>query len=268
MQLRTLARAFVPFPLRVEIVRLRRAPSWWRERPQMALRKESLEAFPYPMAERRSPLRRADKVADERLQHGKEANVARAAQLIDGIVINAGQVFSYHHAVGRPSRLRGFKLGLELQEGEAGKGVGGGCCQVSNLLYLLALEAGLTIVERHRHGLDLFPDHGRTVPFGCGATVFYNQTDLRFQNPHDHPIALGLHLEEGFVIGRILSSRPPEHTVEIYEVDHHFEKREDGWWRENRIRRRFRNSAGETVRDEEVAHNRGRCLYDPETEVD
>jgi vancomycin resistance protein VanW len=233
----------------------------------MARQKADLAEYAHTLSERRSPLRRAG-VADERLQRGKEANVERAAALISGILIPPGGIFSYHHAVGRPSRLRGFRQGLELHAGQSGKGVGGGCCQVSNLLYLLALEAGLEIVERHRHGLDLFPDHGRTVPFGCGATVFYNFADLRFRNPYPDPVGIRVEIEAGAdgreLVGRIVSPWAPDLKVEIYEVEHRFERQGDAWWRENRIRRRYLDGRGEVVRDEEVAHNRGRCLYDPE----
>ncbi|HTQ09505.1 MAG TPA: VanW family protein [Fimbriimonadaceae bacterium] len=228
----------------------------------MALDK-SADGLDFVLSERRSPLRRAH-VADERLQAGKEHNVALVAAKIDGIVIEPGKTFSFHHAVGRPSRLRGFWDGLELHSGVPSHGVGGGACQVSNLLYLLAIEAGLDIVERHRHALDLFPDHGRTAPFGCGATVFYNSADLRFANRLDMPVAIRLKIEAGHLAGQIRSESDPGLKVEIYEVGHRFERQGDAWWRENRIRRRFIDAAGNVVSDEEVAHNLGRCLYDPE----
>ena len=54
---------------------------------------------------------------------------------------------------------------------------------MSNSFYWVAVRAGMRIVERHRHGLDLFPDQERTVPFGCGATVVSNYADFRFENP-------------------------------------------------------------------------------------
>jgi vancomycin resistance protein VanW len=215
------------------------------------------------LAEHSSPLLRVG-VTNEKLQKGKEQNVRRAASLIDAIVIEPGQVFSYHHVVGRPSRLRGFTVGLELHAGESSAGVGGGCCQVSNMLYLLALRSGMEIVERHRHQLDLFPDHGRTVPFGCGATVYYNIADLRFRNTMQSPVRLSLTIDNGQLVGKVLASEDPGFRVEVYETDHHFHKDCDAWVRENRIHRKFVGSDGSVIRDEEVAHNVGRCLYDPE----
>jgi vancomycin resistance protein VanW len=267
MMLRDVARLVVPFPVRVELVRLRRWPAWLRERPRMALKKAASSEYPHVLDEAASPLRRKH-VNDERLQSGKERNVALAARKIDGIRIDPGQTFSYHHAVGRPSRLRGFRPGLELHDGEGKAGVGGGCCQLSNLLYLLALRSGMTIVERHRHALDLFPDHGRTVPFGCGATVFFNSADLRFSNPNAFPVVISLDVREGLLVGEIRCEKPPSGRIEVYEVDHHFHREEDAWWRENRLRRRLLDASGIVIHDEEVAVNRGRCLYDPENPDD
>jgi vancomycin resistance protein VanW len=150
---------------------------------------------------------------------------------------------------------------MELHDGAPSQGVGGGCCQVSNLIYLLGLRAGMRITERHRHGVDLFPDHGRTVPFGCGATVFYNYADLRFENPLPQPVVMKLWIESGCLYGEIRALEDPGWTTEIYEVDHRRWVNEGGWYRENRIRRKFILANGAILLDQEVAHNRGRILY-------
>jgi len=220
--------------------------------------------FRYQVAVQRSPLLRPGSAPAPRLQAGKESNVALAAEFIDRVVIHPGQVFSFHHLVGRTTRRKGYAPGLELRGGELSEGVGGGCCQISNLLYLLFLRAGLDIVERHRHGLDLFPDHGRTVPFGCGATVFYNYADLRARNLGPQDLLVRLTVEDGSLVGRVVARCETGTRIEVYEVDHQIRRDGDGWLRENRIRRRVVDSQGAIVSDEEVAHNRGRCLYDPE----
>ena len=115
--------------------------------------------MPFVITEHQTPLRRSSVVKSEQLQNGKETNVSVAAKRLDGIVIQPGETFSYHRSVGIPNRRKGFVEGLELRSGQEASGIGGGCCSVSNLLYLLAVKSGLEIVERHRHGLDLFPDH-------------------------------------------------------------------------------------------------------------
>ena len=216
------------------------------------------------IAEHETPLRRSSVVKDERLQQGKETNVKVAAGRLNGIIIPPGGTFSYHRSVGLPSRTKGFVEGLELRSGIEASGIGGGCCSVSNLLFLLAIKSGLTIVERHRHGLDLFPDHGRSVPFGCGATIFYPYADLKLKNPHDFPVRISLEVNETHLVGQIQSDTDPGWRVELVERDHRFQKDGDIWTRENRICREFRTVDGQLIREEEVIANKGRCLYDPE----
>ena len=141
-------RAAVPFAVRVEIARLRRMPSWIVETPTIARRHvgaTDVDRYTHVLAEHESPLRRDAVVKDESLQAGKVRNVTIASEALQHLVIEPGDVFSYHRIVGRPSRRRGFRDGLELHNGQLTRGVGGGCCQVSNLLYLLALRSGMNI---------------------------------------------------------------------------------------------------------------------------
>jgi vancomycin resistance protein VanW len=262
-------RQLMPRSLRIEIDRLRRVPRWWLERPSLARTKgpPALRAsLSHELAGHETPLERGPGQIPPALQVGKETNVALAAGLLDGVVIRPGQVFSYHHVVGRPARSRGFLPGLELHDGQPSAGIGGGCCAVSNLLYLIALRAGLTIVERHRHALDLFPDHGRTVPFGCGATVFYNRADLRFANPLPFPVLLRLEVVARTLRGSVRSPHDPGWRVELYEVGHRIYRDQAGgpWRRENRVRRRIRWADGSLLVDQEIAHNRARLAYEPE----
>ncbi len=145
-------------------------------------------------------------------------------------------------------------------------GVGGGLCQISNGLYWTAVRAGMRIVERHRHGLDLFPDHQRTVPFGCGATVVWCHTDLRFQNPFAVPVVLRTRVDDGSLTCVLRTADDPGIRVEVREVDHRFFRAGTAWMRENRLLRRITRSDGSVLVDEELAHNVGRVLYEPTPE--
>jgi vancomycin resistance protein VanW len=225
-----------------------------------------LEVFGWELAGHASPLARAAGSIPLELQRGKEVNVRLAAALLDGIVIAPNQVFSHHHAIGRPTRRRGFRPGMELRDGHPGAGVGGGLCQVSNAVHWTALRAGMRIVERHRHGLDLFPDHERTVPFGCGATVAYNTADLRFENPFPEPIVLRARVAGGRFSCALVAEADPGVRVEVEEVGHRFVRDGAGWVRENRLRRRIRSIDGRVLVDEEVAHNVARVCYEPTPE--
>jgi vancomycin resistance protein VanW len=267
MTIRSMARQVLPFPVRLELLRLKRLPAWWIETPMMARTRfgpDERQGFRHLLARHTSPLERTPGAVEPRLQRGKETNVALAASFLDGLVVRPHQLFSYHRTVGRPTRQRGFRPGLELQNERPSAGVGGGCCQISNTLYLLALRGAMKVVERHRHGLDLFPDHQRTVPFGCGATVFYNYADLRFENPLPQPALLQFRIEDRELVGELWTERDPGWTVEVYEVGHRFFREQgDGWMRENHIRRRFTRPDGTVLLDQEIAHNRGRVMYEP-----
>jgi len=252
----------VPFPVRVAVARWRCLGAWHREAGAFQFELGSRDRYPYKLAEHCSPLRRPGTTYAEDMQRGKETNVAQAAKLIDGIVVPPGAVFSYHHAVGPPSRKRGFVMGAELQDSSLKPGIGGGCCQISNLLYVLALLSGAEITERHRHGLDLFPDSGRTVPFGCGATVFFPMRDLKFRNALDQEIMISLNIEDGFVVGRVHTAKPESRRFEIFEMESDISKQGEVWIRTNKVGRRSLDCEGQAT-VETVAENIATCAYDP-----
>ncbi len=258
-----LVRSIFPFSARVEIHRAMRMLHDIRSRKLISTRKESASGFNSILSEASSPLRRPGTITSEVLQGGKEHNVALVARAIDGLVLAPGEVFSYHVLVGRPSRFRGFVPGLELHDGKESSGIGGGSCQVSNLLYWLGIRAGLIVIERHRHTYDLFADNRRTVPFGCGATVFYNYHDLRMQNPHKGPIRIGLRVTKGILKGEICAREDFGLRISIEEIMHRFIKDRDGViWRENEIQRTIRDAKGILLHRQILAHNHGRVMYD------
>jgi vancomycin resistance protein VanW len=254
-------RRLLPFGLRAEILRLLRWIEIKRLDARFAVSKGVSIDFPLVLARAQSPLLRQHSAISPELQSGKENNVRLAAAAIDNVVLPPGAEFSYHALVGRPSRARGFRPGFELHNGKLSSGIGGGCCQVSNMLYWLALNAGLTITERHRHGFDLFPDCNRKVPFGCGATVFYNYRDLRFLNPWPCPVLVTLAVKDGSLCGAIWSAQKPVFSIEVVERDHRFFVEHGTRFRENRIIRRYVDTTGTTVKEEEIAHNCGEVRY-------
>lgn len=261
---RDLARKVIPFGVRLGVLRLRRLPMWFLESHSIARHHANAierTTFHHLLASHSSPLGR--QFGERALQEGKEINVRLAARKLDGLVIPQFRVFSHHHTIGFPTRLRGFRKGLELRNQIPSARIGGGLCQVSNSVHWVALQAGMRITERHRHGLDLFPDQERTVPFGAGATVVYNSADLRFENPFDQPVMLRTRVTQGSLIIELWSKQDPHVRIEISEVAHRFYKEDGFWFRENRLRRRITTDDGTVIVDQEVAHNVGRVLYEP-----
>ena len=112
--------------------------------------------------------------SDMQLQYNKITNLKLAAKEISGIFIKPGETFSFCKLVGLPTEKKGYLMGMELSFGKARPGIGGGICQIANLLNWLVLHSPLTIVEKSQHSFDPFPDEGRVLPFGSGAAIFYN----------------------------------------------------------------------------------------------
>jgi len=198
------------------------------------------------------------------MQQNKVVNLKLAVLRLDGIVLHPGETFSFWRLVGRPTRHRGFRDGMVLCEGRVVSGLGGGLCQLSNLIYWLALHTELTVVERWRHNYDVFPDSGRTQPFGSGATVSYNYVDLQIRNETSITYQLHLWLTETDLCGEWRSLRPPTYSFEVYEQEHLITHEPwGGYVRHNLIRRRLRNALGEQVGDEPVVENHAIMMYQP-----
>lgn len=114
------------------------------------------------------------------LTAGKVQNLRIACTALHGVEIPAGETFSFWKQVGRTTKGKGYTEGRELREGCLVANIGGGLCQLSNLLYNAALDAGLEIVERHPHS-RLIP--GSLAELDRDATIFWNYVDLRFRAP-------------------------------------------------------------------------------------
>jgi vancomycin resistance protein VanW len=175
------------------------------------------------------------------------------------MVIEPGQTFSWHREVGPPLRWRGFQDGPEMHDGRMTTGRGGGICQVANMFFWLGLHAGLVVVERHRHGFDLFPDEERTVPFGCGATVFFPTLDLKMANTDQLPVLFRLWIEAGGLHGEVRFPSQPSERWSIVEEGHRFFSQEGTLFRENEIFRVVDD--GSTAQRELLAKNRAVVCY-------
>lgn len=167
------------------------------------------ENFPVPVATHVSALFRADSEVERRLEIGKVQNLRRAAQALDGLLIPAGQTFSFWRHIGRCTRARGYVNGRQLQEGCLVPAVGGGICQLTNALYDVALQVGAEIVERHPH-TRIVP--GSAAAADRDATVAWNHIDLRWRPPVDVRLSVRLtrdRLEVGLHAATVAPSAAP-----------------------------------------------------------
>lgn len=197
------------------------------------------------------------------LQKNKIVNLTLAASRIDGTLVRRGETFSFWRLVGRTSASRGYLPGMTIADGHLTSAVGGGLCQLSNALYWTSLHSGATILERHRHSFDCFPDSHRTVPFGAGATVFYNYVDFRFRNDGESDILIRTFLDREYLNVRIVSDRAWAHSFRVEERDHRYFTRHGIPYRENTLSRIVIAADGTEISREAIAHNAGKLLYDP-----
>ena len=141
------------------------------------------------------------------------------------------------------------------------EGIGGGLCQLSNFLYWIFLHTPIETIERYHHSMDVFPDSGRILPFGGGATVFYNFIDVKVRNVSMHPLQLKIWLTDSHLKGQVLSPEPIPQKFHVFERNHFFVKRGKRYFRYNEIYRETKID-GRTERIEKITANFAPVLYD------
>lgn len=112
-------------------------------------------------------------------------NIAKATDAITETILLPGQVFDFNATVGNPGKNEGYLLAGIINNGKSALGYGGGVCQVTTTLYIAALEANMTILERNNHAL--ISDYAAP---GWDAAVYYPTLNLRFSNPYSYPVKL------------------------------------------------------------------------------
>lgn len=156
----------------------------------------------------------------EQSRVNKIHNIKLAARSIEQIELKSGEVFSFWRAVGCPAKKQGFRKGINIIEGKVVEDYGGGLCQLSSIIYHTALIAGLTVVERSNHSVDLYQHQERYTPLGSDSAVFYGYKDLRLRNDHPCPIRFRFEVLDKTITCFITSlEKMTRHLIE-FEIDH------------------------------------------------
>ena len=137
-------------------------------------------------------------------------NVTLAASIVNGTVLNPGDVFSYNGVVGKRTAEGGFKSAGAYVGGRTVQEIGGGICQVSSALYDCTLYAELEVVERRNHQFTV-----AYLPLGNDATVNWGTTDYKFKNNTDYPIRIEIDTEGRDMYVRFVGTKTTTHTVKI-----------------------------------------------------
>ena len=226
--------------------------------------KRSPQQLKYVYFSHETPLLRKLKNVDMQYQYNKITNLKLAACKLDGIILKPGEMFSFWRLVGKPAAKKGYVQGMVLHCGTYKMGIGGGLCQLSNLIYWMTLHTPLTVVERYRHSYDVFPDSNRTQPFGSGATCVYPYRDLMIRNDTGTDFQLQVGVGHSCLEGSWLSNNPPEDRYEIIEKNHRFKGEYwGGFTRHNEIYRKRYTISGDFINEEMITENHAIMMYSP-----
>ncbi|MCY9696755.1 VanW family protein [Paenibacillus alginolyticus] len=253
-----------PVLYRLRIAQLRLKRHFLNLNPSITYAKHRVvHSLPYTCKKHQSLLRRKLGSSDPILQENKITNLRISVGRMDGIVIRPGETFSFWKLVGNTTSAKGYIEGLLLSQGGVKRGVGGGICQLGNLLFWMALHTPLQVVERHHHSFDPFPDDHRVLPFGSGASVFYNYIDLRIYNPTQHTFQFRLWLTDEHLKGSVHCDALLPNAYHIEERNHRFLEKDGRNYRENEIWRKVIDKrTGNLTAEEQMIHNFSEVKYD------
>jgi vancomycin resistance protein VanW len=239
------------YPIAVWAHRTRRRVQWMRGGTSWANahRHEPLETR---ISTHNSLLLRQLGESEMRLQHNKVTNLVIAAEAVDGLLIAPGETFSFNKTVGNCTRRAGYVEGMRLSNGRAVAGVGGGICQLANLIHWMVLHSDLTVTDRSEHSFDPFPDNGRVLPWGTGCSIVYNYVDLQVRNDTDMTFQLAVRVGDRYLEGTLRADRVPTHSYTVYAANEHFYRLGGEYFRTNEIwrgivDRRTGNRVGEQL---------------------
>ena len=226
--------------------------------------KRTDDSLPVLVYQHNSLIRRRLGNVNMQLQENKATNLALAVGHINGLLIRPGETFSVWKMIGRTTKRKGYKEGLTIEKGKPSQGIGGGMCQLSNLIHWMVLHSDLTIVEHHHHdALDLFPDFGRQIPFGTGTSISYNYIDYRVRNDSALTYQLKLWVDDEYLHGELRATEPLEHTFHIHAENEYFSREAGVVYRNGQVYRDVidRNS-GNCLESQLIRTNHARVMYE------
>lgn len=227
-------------------------------------KEKSEELLPNVVKSHSSILVRKLEGVDIRLQENKVTNIRLAAEKINGIIIKPGETFSFWKTVGKTTEKEGYVEGLVIKRGgKLGADIGGGLCQMANMIHWLVLNSPLEVTELHHHSDALFPDERRRVPFGTGTSVLNNYVDYRFKNTTDQNVQIAVWIENGELCGELRSEKAYPFRYKLVEENHRFRKENGKFYRISKVYRiviERENNA--EIKKELILDNHSLVMYD------
>ena len=201
---------------------------------------------------------------DIKLQENKVTNIRLAAEKINGIIIKPGETFSFWKTIGKTTEKEGYVEGLVIKRGgKLGSDIGGGLCQMANMVHWLVLNSPLDVTELHHHSDALFPDERRRVPFGTGTSVVNNYVDYRFKNNTEQKVQILVWIEEGELCGELRSEEQYPFRYRLTEENHHFRKENGKFYRISKVFRHIIDrETNNEIKKELILDNHSLVMYD------
>jgi vancomycin resistance protein YoaR len=128
-------------------------------------------------------------------------NIQRAAELLDGMIIPAGDRFSLNDALGPRTIDRGFVEAPQIAAGRLEDAVGGGVSQVATTLYNAAFFGGLELVAHTPHQFWI-----SRYPMGREATVSWGGPELVIGNDWDAAVLISATATDNAITIRLFST--------------------------------------------------------------
>lgn len=138
------------------------------------------------------------------------ANAFLACEALNGLIIKAGETFSFNDVLGELTEEKGYQEALAYRGTVAQKVMGGGVTHVASVLFNSVLESELEILERHNHTYATnFIEVGRDVYVAEG------KEDFRFRNNRSEPIRIKAAVTNGNISISIEGTDTRDYSVEI-----------------------------------------------------
>lgn len=142
-------------------------------------------------------------------------NIQTTSKKINTYVL-PGQIFSFWKIVGDPKN--NLKKSRSIINGKITNEIGGGVCQVSGIIYHISILAGMEIIERYNHSIDIYTEETRFAPLGTDSTVVYGYKDLRIKNVFPFPIQFTIDTTSDRISIKLLSTEPIKEKQLTYNI--------------------------------------------------
>ncbi len=133
-------------------------------------------------------------------------NLVRAAQLLTGTIVKAGERFDLTKSIGPVTKANGYYDAHIIVNGVFTNGIGGGLSQVATTTYNAGYFAGYDDIKHRPHSV-WFPRY----PAGRESTIYVGEINVIFENTTPYAMIMNSYVQGGYLNVDIWST--PYYTV-------------------------------------------------------